>query len=188
MNVNCRLVTASIIALIPFASAIVGFIDGTWFSGFALLCTAVLFFVVINAGIIDNIESDFTKGMVAIICLLSVAQVVSTSKFLDFDSVKKDREIFSKAINIRYCPQENQPDEKLRQAFSKLHNSLIMQCATQHIQNAQNFIFDIQKARLLDPATGAVDTIYSQLVDKEKITCMNVAKQLNEICPNILDI
>ncbi|WP_318471209.1 hypothetical protein [Photobacterium leiognathi] len=185
---NPRLIMASTIALIPLFSSIVALLDGTWFLGLALLMTAILFFIVITAGVIDNIESEFTKAMATAICALSIAHVVSTSSFFDFDSVKRDQKMFSKAINIRYCPQENQPNEALRQSFAKLHESLIEQCATQHLQDAQKFIFDIQKARFLDPATGTVDTVYSQLVDKEKITCIDVARQLNEICPNILKI
>ncbi|EOD6260103.1 hypothetical protein ACJZR1_003800 [Vibrio parahaemolyticus] len=185
---NPRIIIASIIALIPASSSIQTFFEGSWLLGLALLATAILFFVVIATGVINNIESQFTKAMLAVITALSVAHVISTSDFLDIDSMKKDQKIFAKAINIRYCPSENQPDEQLRQSFAKLHESLITQCANQHIQNAQKFIFDIQKARYLDPASGTADTVYSQLVGKEQITCVDVAKQLNEICPNILEI
>jgi hypothetical protein len=178
-----KLITILIIALTLITFSIFEFIDGFVFSGLALILTAILSAWIIITGISEHIKNDGTKFVILIITGLSIAQVIQSSSLFDFDQAQKNADLLTQSIEVGYCTIENQPNEKLRQAFDKLKDVLMEKCAIQNYDNAADFIINIQKARLLDPATGAIDTIYNQLKGKKNITCIDIAKQLNELCP-----
>lgn len=128
----------------------------------------------------DHSLSRFFLGSIAFFCVL---QVFYGDHLFNRESSRLNVELFSKSLTVNSCSPAVQPHEVKRNAFYKLKNVMSEMCAIQNTRDAIIFGTDLVKALRLDPITGMLDSIYSDLSKKENMTCVDMAVQLNQLCP-----
>lgn len=130
------------------------------------------------------------SALSTIMMILTVIHVVSASGALDFQSTKKQYDLMVQSMEAGFCPEVKQPDERKRVAFEQLKNTLFMSCAMQHNRNIMTLTVDLSKAVHLDPVTGTLDSIYSDFIKEKdmKPTCIELAQEMDRLCPGLLDI
>lgn len=63
---------------------------------------------------------------------------------------------------------------------------LAEKCVRQNIVDVQTITVNLSKALYLDPVTSTIDSIYSEFGGKNEVTCGEMAKQLDSLCPGII--
>ncbi|MGF1693930.1 hypothetical protein [Photobacterium kagoshimensis] len=150
--------------------------------------TAILTPWTIFAGLESIFKSEFTKMMVILITFSSIAHAFDSNNLTKSGYIKDNVELFSKSLRIKNCPYDAQHDDKKRLAFNKLKKVLVTTCGMQNYADLTLLTSDLVKARYLDPATGALDSIYNELTKKDIVTCKDVARQLEVLCPGQLNL
>ncbi|EEW06676.1 hypothetical protein [Vibrio mimicus] len=159
---------------------------GSGYAALGLMFTAILLVWTALIGIESLWESSFSHCLKLAILTCSIANAYYTNNLSKPGYVEKNLDLFYESINIEYCSSQDQPNEEMRVLFNKNKNKLLSKCALQSHLDLQKLNIDLAKARYLDPATGAIDTIYSSLTEPDSLSCQEFAETLNRLCPNKL--
>lgn len=176
------LITITITVVFGYFS-VMHFIDNS-----PLLAISFIIAILFSMSVIYRVFKDYRKSLAGLVALLSFFHIIGTSNFFDSNSNETNRKLLVQAFKVEYCPADIQPAKELRKGFSKLKEVLQLKCATQHVIDAQNLIIDVQKSRFFDPVTGSIESIYNQLKGKKQIACIDIAKQMDVLCPGIIKI
>jgi hypothetical protein len=128
----------------------------------------------------DNSLSRILGGVIAFFCVL---QAFYGSHLFNLETSRLNFDLFSKSLTVNSCSPTVQPLEDKRNAFYKLKDVMSEMCVTQNTRDAIFLGTDLVKALRLDPVTGMLDSIYGDLSKKENVTCIDMAVQLNQLCP-----
>lgn len=185
--IAARLISA-VLVLIALLSY-VGFKlwNGESLSALAILLTGLLLLWAIILGPLSLLDyEEIVKVIFGMIAILSIGNVLLTSKATDYNIMANNVDLFRQALTVNNCPISVQPDNSKRLMFRKLKEVLVAQCALQNIENIRELTTEATKAHYLDPITGLADNLYSDFGRDEPVTCSTIAKQMDELCPGLL--
>lgn len=159
---------------------------GQYFLAIALLLTMCLLLWIALLGRDAIFESNVTRVLCGVISVFSFLHVFVTSPALDPKNEQKNLDLFVKSLETSSCSENQQPDESKRSGFNNLKDVMLRKCAMQGSTDLLNLTTDLNKALRLGPVTGAIDTIHGDLANKNDVTCQDIAKQLDSLCPEFV--
>lgn len=178
------MVITTTVTLLIFAIYIA--FTGSGYAALGLISTAILLVWTALIGIESLWKSSVSHCLKLAILTCSIANAYCTNNLSKPGYVEKNLDLFYESINIEYCSSQEQPKKEMRVLFNKNKDKLLSKCALQSHLDLQKLNIDLAKARYLDPATGAIDTIYSSLTEPDSLSCQEFAEMLNRLCPNKL--
>jgi hypothetical protein len=186
-GLKAKLIIAVSVVIGLLLFAIYGLFLGAYFLTASTLLTMVLMVSLVLLGR-DGIEERWFLAIIPVgVMFLSFLHVVSNSPVTDSVTQVRYYELFKKSLEIQYCPAEIQPNEEKRIAFKRLNLAMAEKCVLQKYVDMQNLVFDLSKVIYLDPAAGALDSIYTEFKGKQSLSCLDIAAQLNALCPGIME-
>jgi hypothetical protein len=184
-----RLISSGVSAITFISYSIYEALSGEPINTVIILLIGVLFVWAILLGPLSLIADKEISGFIAsLVTILSIVNVLNTGDVTDSDKTNQNIDLFQQALQVKYCPTTIQPDESKRAKFQALKDILVKQCGFQNHQNIYRLAIDAAKARYLDPVSGLADNIHSEFIKDEPVTCLSIAKRMNEICPGKLQL
>jgi hypothetical protein len=156
---------------------------GQYFLTIALFLTMCLLLWWALLGCNAIFENNTTKILGGAITVFSLLHVFATSPALDPKNEQNNIDLFVKSLETNSCSENQQLNERKRDAFNNLKDLMLKKCAVQGTKDLLNLTTDLNKALRLGPVTGTADTIYGDLAKKKNVTCQDIAKQLDSLCP-----
>ncbi|MFB2668920.1 hypothetical protein ACE02U_09035 [Shewanella xiamenensis] len=152
--------------------------------GFFILIPCVWFTAI--SGIDFWFDHVIKTGSVIALTITSISMiaVVETSPVFDRNYQDKNFDLFREALYRAKC--QNQPNEQRRAIWHKLKDQLMVMCVSQGHFDMLNLGFDLAKAAKLDPISSTIDSINNDFFREKTITCQDIARQMEAICPNSL--
>jgi len=153
----------------------------------ALTITGLLFVWVVVLGIQSLMdEKEVCVSLILLITILTLGNSFLANEVTFPGRAGKNVDLVVQAVTVTSCPAEIQRNKAMRRSFNQLRNELVERCTLQNIQDIKDLTKESVQAIYLDPVTSLANTIYSDLIRDEEVTCLATAKRMDELCPGHL--
>jgi hypothetical protein len=119
---------------------------------------------------------------------LSYVDLFSTSSVFKSDKQAKNMDIVLQSNTNYYCSISAQPDRSKRSEFYKIRKNVELQCMLEPINDGINFVNDFYKIGTFGLYSSLADNIYKDSFKKDKISCEDLARRANKLCPGFYRI
>jgi hypothetical protein len=184
--VRAKLLVAALIVLVLLSFSLYSAFTGKYLQSIAVLLAMILFVWVLLFGFDSVQEHWFLASIPAVLTVFSIFNAILSSPHSDHNRDKDNVHYFKIAMDAVSCSPDRQPDRERREAFNKMRVVLAEKCVRQNIVDVQTITVNLSKALYLDPVTSTIDSIYSEFGGKNEVTCGEMAKQLDSLCPGII--
>lgn len=151
-------------------------VDGNWISATSAITSGTVISLIFLLGIEQSKSSSLLLVLIALSGLFSVSAVFFEHRAFDSSNSFAHTEALTAILEANtYCSFLD----------SKLLSNDVKACATQDIKNMQNAIWELNKAKYLDPATGLLDKAITYNSDMGFNDCTEAFRAIEKQCPSI---